>query len=149
MVTKNTAPSPGTPWLLLTQLGRQTVLTKVIKLSQLILHVLNSITSSMIPTKNCGVVKEELDGTVEALMNIMRINTKLTIGLEILTDASNLAPQLEQTAWRVNTKTTSIASLQGSVSITATCVMDTPTPSVGVMTRSWMIATRPNMTGES
>ena len=95
MVTKNTAPSPGTPWLLLTQLGRQTVLTKVIKLSQLILHVLNSITSSMIPTKNCGVVKKELDGTVEALMNIMRINTKLTIGSEILMDASNLALHLE------------------------------------------------------
>ena len=33
VVTKNTAPSPGTPWLLLTQLGRQTVLIKVIKLS--------------------------------------------------------------------------------------------------------------------
>ena len=103
----------------------------------------------MIPTKNCGVVKEELDGTVEALMNIMRINTKLTTGLEILTDASNPAPQLDQTAWRVNTKITSTVSLQGSVSIRATCVMDTPTPSVGVMTKSWMTATRLTMTGGS
>ena len=98
----------------------------------------------LILIRDSGVAKEGMDVYVTSWKNFLNILSS-AIGSEIPMGVKSPVTQLKltMTAWHVNIMTSLAARQLGSVSIRATCVMATPTPSVGVMTRSWMIVTRP------